>query len=131
MQNCKILVKGIIKCDNQYLVVAKWYDDCIMDPYQWQFIDGEADFGEAPDAAVIRHIQEQVGLTADITKILYTWSFMQGDTQKVGIAYECIVSNDQIILSEELNDAKWITKEEVFDYIKNESVIQDLQKIEL
>ena len=46
MNAYRILVKGIVKKDDRYLIVEKWYDDNIMDPYQWEFLDGEAEFGE-------------------------------------------------------------------------------------
>ena len=72
----RILVKGIVQKDNKFLIVEKWYDDNIVDPYQWEFIDGEAEFGESPDAAVVRIIQEQTGLTSVVDRILYTWTFM-------------------------------------------------------
>ena len=52
MNKYRILVKGIVQRDNKYLAVEKWYDDNIMEPYQWEFIDGEAEFGESPDKAV-------------------------------------------------------------------------------
>ena len=50
----RILVKGIVRKENRYLSVEKWYDDNIADPYQWEFIDGMAEFGESPDAAVMQ-----------------------------------------------------------------------------
>ena len=40
----RILVKGIVQKDNKFLIVEKWYDDNIVDPYQWEFVDGEAEF---------------------------------------------------------------------------------------
>ena len=130
MENCKLLVKGIVRSNNKFLIVAKWYDDCIANPYQWQFIDGSVGHGESPDAAVIRLIQEQTGITSEINRIIYTWSFMVGDTHKVGIAYDCIAEQDTIILSEDLNDAKWITREEFEQYIDNDRVLQDFLKAE-
>ena len=65
----RILVKGIVQKDNKFLIVEKWYDDNIVDPYQWEFVDGEAEFGESPDAAVVRIIQEQTGLTSVVDRI--------------------------------------------------------------
>ena len=131
MKNCDLLVNGIVRSEDKYLILAKWYDDCIADPYQWQFVDGAVDFGESPDAAVLRLIEEQTGLMAEIEQILYTWSFTIEDTHKVGIAYVCIAGNDPVILSEDLNDACWITKEEFTDYIKNQRVLKDIERAEL
>ena len=52
MNRYRILVKGIVQKDDKFLAVEKWYDDNIIDPYQWEFVDGETEFGESPDAAV-------------------------------------------------------------------------------
>lgn len=76
MNKYRILVKGIVQRDNKYLAVEKWYDDNIMEPYQWEFIDGEAEFGESPDKAVVRTIQEQTGLITEVDRVLYTWTFL-------------------------------------------------------
>lgn len=133
MNKYRILVKGIVQKDNKFLTVQKWYDDSIVEPYKWEFIDGEPEFGEAPDIAVIRIIQEQTGIIADIAKILYTWSFMVGSEYNIGIAYLCLTEQNEedVILSEDLNDAKWLEETELKDYICNKAMLEDLEKADL
>lgn len=133
MNSYRILVKGIVKRDDKYLIVEKWYDDNIIDPYQWEFLDGEAEFGESPDAAVIRLIQEQTGLTAEVDRILYTWTFMVGSVCNLGLAYLCYtdMDEDSVLLSEDLNNSRWITADEFEEYITNKRMLQDLQQAEL
>ena len=129
----RILVKGIVQNGEEFLTVQKWYDDNIADPYQWEFVDGEAEFGESPDVAVIRVIQEQTGLTAVVDRILYTWTFMIGNECNLGISYLCItdMEEDGVVLSEELHDAKWISREEIDQYIYNKRMLADLERAEL
>lgn len=129
----RILVKGIVQKDNRYLIVEKWYDDNIVSPYQWEFIDGEAEFGELPDSAVVRIIQEQTGLTSVVDRILYTWTFMIGSECNLGLAYLCLtdMDEDSVILSEDLNDAKWIDADEFSDYIHNKRMLEDLEAAEI
>ena len=129
----RILVKGIVQKDNKFLTVEKWYDDNIVDPYQWEFIDGEAEFGESPDAAVVRIIQEQTGLTSVVDRILYTWTFMIGSECNLGLSYLCLTDMDEdtVVLSEDLNNAKWIEADEIEDYINNKRMIEDLKNAEL
>lgn len=131
MDKYKILVKGIVKYEGKYLIIEKWYDDRIINPYQWEFIDGKVNFGESPDKAVIRTINEQTGLLAEIDRILYTWSFMVGEVCNIGIAYSCLTEADSIILSEELNDFRWIPKEQISQFIENKAVLADIDKAEL
>lgn len=131
MNKYRIIVKGIVQYNDKYLIVERWYDDRIMNPYQWEFIDGEIEFSESPDKAVIRIVNEQTNLNVDISKILYTWSFMVGDTCNIGISYLCLSSMDEIYLSEELHSYKWIEKEEFEDYITNRAIIEDINRVEL
>jgi len=130
MDKYRILVKGILKSGDKYLVVKKWYDDRILDPYQWEFVTGALDFMEAPDKAVIRQIFEQTEIAAMIDRILYTWSFMTGDVFNIGISYLCIASNDEVLLSEELDDYSWIKREQFVEYI-DKKVLEDIERVEL
>ena len=129
----RILVKGIVHRENRYLIVEKFFDDNIVEPYQWEFMDGVAEFGESPDLAVARIIQEQSGLSVVIDRILYTWTVMIGSECTLGLAYLCLtdMEEDEVVVSEELNDAKWIDSEEFPDYIKNKRMLGDLQNAEL
>ena len=133
MNKYRILVKGIVQRGNKFLIVEKWYDDNIVEPYQWEFVDGEAEFGESPDAAVIRIIQEQTGLTAVVGGVLYTWTVMIGTECNLGLTYLCLTEQDEddVILSEELHDAKWIEGIEFEEYIHNKRMLDDLEKAEL
>ena len=133
MNKYRILVKGIVQRDNKYLAVEKWYDDYIMEPYQWVFIDGEAEFCESPDKAVVRTIQEQTGLITEVDRVLYTWTFMIGSECNLGLAYLCLTeqNEDEVVLSEELNDAKWIDYMDFEKYIHNKRMLEDLEKAEL
>lgn len=130
MENVYIKVKGIIKKDDRYLVLKRWVDDRIPDPFIWEFIDGQLEHGESPDEGVLRQIREQIGVEGTIEKIEYTWSQMLGDTQCVGIAYLCSVEaeDDSFEMSEEYGGFEWIKREEFPYYIENRYVLKDLEK---
>lgn len=129
----RILVKGIVRRGDRFLLVEKWYDDNIVEPYQWEFIDGEAEFGESPDNAVVRTIQEQTGLNVVIDRILYTWTFMMGPVCNLGLTYLCLtdMEEDDVVIPEDLHDAKWIEPEDFPDYIHNQRMLDDLEKADL
>ncbi len=128
MDQIVIKVKGIVKHEDKYLVVKQWYDDRILDPYRWQFIDGQIEFGEDPAKAVVRLIKEQTGIDAFMDKTLYTWSFKLGDTFVVGICYECYALHTETELSEEFQDFAWIGLDEFATYIDNQDMLNDLAK---
>lgn len=130
MESTFLRVKGIIKKDDRYLLLKRWVDDRIPDPFVWEFIDAEVNHGEAPDDTVLRAISEQLSVEGKIEKIEYTWSSMLGDTHCVGIAYICSIKEADeanIVLSEEFGEWIWVTREEIPDYIENQYVLKDLE----
>lgn len=131
MEKYKIMLKGIVQYEDRYLLVQKWYDDRIVDPYQWEFIDGKLEFGERPEKGVIRLIFESTGLHVQISRILYTWSYMVGDVCNIGICFLTYSTSSQVMLSEELHDFQWLEKSELKNYISNKAILADIEKAEL
>lgn len=131
MEKYKIMVKGIVQYEDKFLLVEKWYDDRIINPYQWEFIDGKLEFGEVPEKGVLRIILETTGLNVQINKISHTWTFMVGDVCNIGISFLCMSTTDQVVLSEDLNDFKWVTREELGNYIENMAVLADIERAEI
>lgn len=129
MDKYRILVKGVVKFEDKYLAVCRWFDDRVSEPYQWGFIDGNIEFGEEPEKAVLRIITEQTGLSATVERILYTWTFMTGDIFNIGISYLCRVTLDEVVLSEELVDFRWLFKEELEGTV-DRRVLDDLEQSE-
>ena len=132
MENIYLRVKGIIKQDDKYLLIKRWVDDRIPDPFLWEFVDEEVNYGEAPDEAVIRAIEEILSVEGRIERIVYTWSNMIGDSQCVGIAYICSLEDDSsIILGEEYGEWEWVERDQFPEYIENKYVLNDLEGLEL
>ena len=132
MENIYLRVKGIIKQDDKYLLIKRWVDDRIPDPFLWEFVYAEVNYGEAPDEAVIRAIEEILSVEGRIERIVYTWSNMIGDSQCVGIAYICSLEDDSsIILGEEYGEWEWVERDQFPEYIENKYVLNDLEGLEL
>ena len=129
MKDTRIVVKGIIRRGDKYLLIKKWYDDRIDEPYQWEFVDGYAEIGDSPDDAVNQIVSDKTYLLIREKKILYTWSYQVGDTGYVGLAYLCEVDTDIVILSEEIQDYRWVKLEEFPDYITNHAILRDVQRV--
>ena len=128
MSKFRVLVKGIVQYQDSYLAVERWYDDRIFDPYQWEFIDGEMEFGETPEKAVERIVAEKTGVAVQVNKPLYTWGFTAGEICTCGIAFLCDAQMDEVILAEELRDSKWVPKSEIAQVITNQAVVKDIEK---
>ncbi len=130
MENTSLRVKGIIKKGDRYMLIKRWIDDRIPEPFIWEFINAEVAYGEAPDDTVLRAIREVLSVEGKISKIEYTWSSMLGDTHCVGIAYICSIPEEEevnIVLPEEYGGLQWVTRDEIPQYIENQYVLKDLE----
>lgn len=130
MASIYVRVKGIIEKDGKYLLVKHWVDDRIPDPFIWEFIETNCEFGEAPQEAVIRGMDEVLSIECQVKKTLYTWSHVIGDSQCVGITFLCSLEEEEelIKLSEEYGEWKWVDKKEFSNYIENPHILRDLEK---
>lgn len=132
MKEYKLMVKGIVSTQDKYLILQSWRDDRIAaNPYEWVFVDGKLEYPEGLDAAMLRLVKEQTGLDVMIERILYTWSFMSGDICNIGVSYACMAFGEEVVLSEEFVEYKWVAKEEIINYVENKMVIDDLLKAEI
>ena len=65
-QKIKVLVGGLIKKDDKYLMLKRHQNDEVY-PGKWEFPSGGIDFGEEVEDALIREVREEAGL--DISNI--------------------------------------------------------------
>lgn len=128
MDKYRILIKGIVRSHEKFLVVEKWYDDRIFDPYQWEFINGVMGFAETPEKAVQRIVEEKTGVSVLVDRPLYTWGFTAGEVCSVGIAFECSAQTETVVLAEDLNNYKWVSREELNSVITNKAEREDIEK---
>ena len=74
---------------------------------------GRLEFGEAPEVALKREIEEEVGLTVDILRPLNVWHLIKDQFQLVGINYLCIWKAGEVILSDEHEAYEWLSEEKL------------------
>lgn len=128
MDKYGVRIKGIVRCNDEFLIINKWMDDKIDDPYQWQFLDTTMMEDESPTDAALRYILECTGIYANITCIPYTWTYKLGDNKYIGIAFLCDVPDTVVIMSEEITEIKWVKAEELSKYITNKSMLNDMHE---
>ncbi|MBQ6814949.1 MAG: hypothetical protein IJP13_05370 [Lachnospiraceae bacterium] len=128
MSRISVKVKGIVEYKGKYLLIQKWYDDNIVNPYKWEFIDCEVEAGKGPDETVIDSVETGVGLGVESSKLFYTWTYTVGDIFHIGIAYLCKVDGDIVLMSDDYSDFVWVTPEQFADYIEDTNLLNDLEK---
>ena len=128
MDKFGIKIKGILKCGDEFLIVKKWYDDRIDEPYQWEFLDTTIEDDETPEMACLRYILNCTGIYAQVKSIPYTWSYKLGDNRYIGIAILCEVEDNVVIMSDDIADYRWVEAGELDKYIKQSYMLKDMKE---
>ncbi len=89
----------------------------------WQLPEGKLEFGETPKEALERELQEEIGLSSFVSKLLFVSSaIMQTDKKikyhSIRIVYKVEWSGAKIKLSDDHSEYLWIKPKEVFSLDK-------------
>lgn len=122
-----VALKGFIVNEGKVLIVQREKDDEIGGG-TWECVGGKIEFGEDLETALLREVQEEVGLSVTVEKILYATTFKTEPTRQVVIlTYLCSSNSKEAILSKEHSHYKWATKDQLRLLLPQE-IISDFEK---
>lgn len=127
MENTVVVaVKGVILHNGKVLIVKRAPND-----YRggtWECPGGKIDFGEQLEAGLIREIEEEVGFTVTVDRLLFATAFNTDQTRQVVIlTYLCWSNSEDVIISEEHSDYIWATNEQLKEMLVPE-IVADFEK---
>lgn len=98
---------------SRFLALKRWPGDKSR-ANKWDLPGGNLNFGQETDPGLRREIREETGLEVTEIKPTKVWSRYFGDTKvyHLFIAYTCVADTDNVRLSHEHTEYKWMTKEE-------------------
>lgn len=124
-----VAVKGIIFEEGKVLTIKRATDDEIG-AETWEFPGGKIEFGEELEGALVREIQEEVGLVVTVEKLLYATTFKTDEERQVIVlGYLCrnSLKDKKVTLSKEHIEYQWATKEQVKKLL-HPAIIADFNK---
>jgi len=114
-QNLKVRCRGIILHEGKLLVVRhSGGRDFFALP------GGHLDFGEDPKECIERELIEELGTAPDIGRLLYVYSFIDGEArQSIEFFFEIVNGSDYLLHDEkekshahEIEEMAWVTEED-------------------
>ena len=121
-------MKALLFCGDKLLILQKRDRQGLK---AWELPGGGVEFGEDPQAALDREIQEETGLAMEFVCPLATWRYQKGAQEYLtGLICLCTTEDSKVRLSYEHIDYRWIKPAELSDYAMHPSLIEGLRKID-
>ena len=125
-----IATKGFIFYNETFLIVKrseKSFDDASL----WEIPGGTMEIGETVEECLIREVNEEVGLSVEIIRYLYSWKIPRNATHEtVGLTFLCESSDNAVKLSHEHTNYAWILPSEIHKYNFSEGIKKDFSKVD-
>ena len=109
----KIIVGGVIKKDNKYLLVQEAQEKCRG---KWNIPAGHLDPKESVFEGAKREIFEESGLEVELTGIALIGNRVMEDDELLGLVFSTEITGGEIKIDpREILDIKWFTYDEILN----------------
>ena len=107
----KLVVAGLIVGDDRRILITQRRADQAL-PLQWEFPGGKVEPGEAPVAALVRELREEIGVGVTVGRIWDVLFHAYPDFDLVMLVYGCrIVEGEPRAV--EVADLRWLAPAEL------------------
>ncbi len=126
-----IVVTALIKNpSNTKFLIVKRKDSSKIHPGLWVFPGGKVNYSEDIFSALKREVKEETNLNIKILKKISEYEYYREDGKLTfGLCYEAISDSDNVVISSELEDFKWVTRKEFRDYSHLKELDRELKGI--
>jgi 8-oxo-dGTP diphosphatase len=114
----------------QFLAIKRSLSDKNR-PGCWDLPGGNVGFGEKHDISLQREVKEETGLEITHPKPLYVISNFENSIYYLFIGYEAISSTNNVTLSFEHTEYKWVTREEFLKLKSADFLIEFVSSIHI
>lgn len=127
----KITVGGLLVNENKVLIVRRSAAEPFLTGY-YELPGGKVDFGDHPEQSLEREFLEEVNLKVVALKPYRIFTFVsdKGNRHTVEIVYFVKLDDDikKIKLSEEHDDFRWISVDEVDNYKISDEIKKNIKE---
>ena len=118
----KKIQKAVITKGDKYLVVLRIKEHPIF-PDHWDFPGGQLEFDEDPVAGIVREVKEETDLDIVPGEVVVKCEIEVNGNMREFFVYSVKSYTGEIKISDEHQEYKWLTKEEILNLKKYEPFI--------
>ena len=99
-------------------------------PGRFELVGGHVEIGEQPEAALVREVQEEIGVTVQVVEPIHAFTEQVGDVFYIEVVYLCTLAPGQepTISPAEHSESYWIGRGEIDKFDKEDQETVALRK---
>lgn len=112
----RIAVRGLIMDGDRFLLMKR--SKISRGEYGfWELPGGGQDFGESPEEALHREVEEEAKMKIEVKKPLSVWHYLRDENvQIIGFTFLCQAKDINVTMSDEHLDYAWVKFEDIDNY---------------
>ena len=111
MRDRKLVVAGLIVGEDRRILITQRRADQAL-PLQWEFPGGKVEPGEAPVAALVRELREEIGVTVEVGRIWEVLFHPYPAFDLVMLVYMCRIAAGEP-RAVEVADLRWVRAQDL------------------
>ena len=105
------VVAAVIRSEDKIFATARGYGEF---KGQWEFPGGKIEAGETPEEALAREIKEELETEIKVGSLIHTIEYDYPALHLSMDCFWCEIVNGDLVLKE-AEDARWLTKDQLYD----------------
>lgn len=114
LMTIKRVVAGLIFVEGNFLICQRTRHQPF--PLKWEFPGGKIESGEQPEAALIRELEEELGILAEIGPLVALVRHSYGSGAVVELQFFLVERFQGEIQNRIFRDVRWVSREELPPY---------------
>jgi len=112
---------------NDKILLLKRANDDKINPGMWSFPGGKVEKGETLETALHRELKEETSLQGNVQELIYATTIFYGERQLVLLHYRMSSNNEEVYLSKEHSDFKWVKINELDQHL-DPAILRDFKQ---
>lgn len=114
-----VVVMGVVRKDGKILLVLRDEEGIYGAHLKWELPGGKLEFGENPEAAVVREIKEETGYDIKVNRMIpitktSLWDYPDHKRHVLLLGYDCEHMSGEINKKDgKIRDVKWFRPDEI------------------
>ena len=130
MNKIGVSQKAIILSNEGKLLAIRRSETALVRPLHWDLPGGDLDYGEDPIQGIIREVKEETGLAVENPEPFDVEAHINpGDEFWVTIAYKSRCVSENVVLSYEHDEFKWVTADEFLQLKSSDKLQRFVRKL--